>query len=160
RFRMAQLFGPRSYIAIGAAVVAAAGVLALSHNVPSALVALIGGVIIAMIALKSGDSEPATPAVPERPSPPATIGSVIEAIVEPVLIIIGGRVVEANAAAHELLGNHITGQDIRLAIRHPAAAERLVAPVGAAAGEPISLVGLGTLDQRWELRVTDIEGGR
>jgi len=94
-----------------------------------------------------------TPAAPR-------LDTVLEGIVEPVLVLADGRVEEANASARDLLGNHILGQDVRLAIRHPAAAERLTAPPGAGASGPINLVGLGTLDQRWELRVTDIPDGR
>ncbi len=147
-------------MAFVAAAITAAAVLALSYNITSALAALIGGIIVALLAFGSGDSAPS--AIPEQIVAPAkaSVGAVIEAIVEPVLIIGEGRVLEANAAARDLLGKHITGQDVRLAIRHPAAAEQLVAPPGMAPGDPISLVGLGTLDQRWELRVTDIEGGR
>ncbi|THD35270.1 MAG: ATPase [Sphingomonas sp.] len=92
-------------------------------------------------------------------APPAAtaphLDSVLEGIVEPVLVLADGQVEAANTAARELLGNHIVGQDVRLAIRHPAAAERLTAPPGTGAAGPINLVGLGTLDQRWELRVTD-----
>jgi two-component system phosphate regulon sensor histidine kinase PhoR len=94
------------------------------------------------------------------PNSTPVIATVLEGIVEPVLVIADGRVEEANAAARELLGHHILGQDVRLAIRHPAAAERLTAPPGAGVSGPINLVGLGTLDQRWELRVTDIPDGR
>ncbi len=95
------------------------------------------------------------------PAPAAArLDTVLEGIVEPVLVLADGRVEEANAAARDLLGNHIIGQDVRLAIRHPAAAERLTAPPGGAVSGPINLVGLGTLDQRWELRVTDIHDGR
>jgi two-component system phosphate regulon sensor histidine kinase PhoR len=97
-------------------------------------------------------------------SPPvpiaARLDTVLEGIIEPVLVLADGRVEEANAAARDLLGHHILGQDVRLAIRHPAAAERLTAPPGVGASGPINLVGLGTLDQRWELRVTDIDDGR
>lgn len=157
---MTQLFGLRTFIAIAAAAVAAIAVFALSNDVTSALVALVGGIVAALIALGSGDASPTPLQIEESAPAPATIGSVIEAIVEPVLFISEGRVIDANAAAHDLLGNHITGQDVRLAIRHPAAAERLVAPPGTASRQPVSLVGLGTLDQRWELRITDIEGGR
>ena len=88
------------------------------------------------------------------------LGTVLEAIVEPVLVIAGGRVEVANAAARSVLGNHIVGQDVRLAIRHPAAAERLTAPPGEGSSGPINLVGLGTLDQRWEMRITDVPDGR
>ena len=151
----------RPLLAPGVVLATAIGVLAVSGNVAAALIALAGGTVAAL-ALRRPD-EPPEPAMAPPPAPAvpaATIGSVIEAIVEPVLLVSHGRVVEANAAAQSLLGSHIIGQDVRLAIRHPAAAERLVAPPGAADRAPISLIGLGTLDQRWELRVTDIEGGR
>ena len=88
------------------------------------------------------------------------LGTVLEAIVEPVLVIAAGRVEVANVAARTVLGSHIVGQDVRLAIRHPAAAERLTAPPGEGSSGPISLVGLGTLDQRWEMRITDVPNGR
>ena len=40
-----------------------------------------------------------------------------------------------------------------------AAAERLLNPVDGAPGGPIHLVGLGTRDQRWEMRVRALSGG-
>ncbi|OQW38807.1 MAG: ATPase, partial [Proteobacteria bacterium SG_bin5] len=85
-----------------------------------------------------------------------------EAIVEPILLIETGRVAQANAPARALLGRHIVGQDARLALRHPAAAEALTAPAAAIGGPaaPISLVGLGAIDQRWEMRLTTLSDGR
>ncbi|MBS0480123.1 MAG: PAS domain-containing protein [Proteobacteria bacterium] len=97
---------------------------------------------------------------PQPPLASARLDTVLEGIVEPVLVLADGRVETANAAARDLLGRHILDQDVRLAIRHPAAAERLTAPPGVGASATINLVGLGTLDQRWELRVTDIPDGR
>lgn len=152
---MTYRFGLRFLLGVLAALATAGGVYALS-NQGAALIALAGGVIVAAIALtwragaETVDGEPAPP----------RLGSILEAIVEPVMVISNGRVEEANQAAREVLGNHITGQDVRLAIRHPAAAERLTAPPGSGSSAPINLVGLGTLDQRWELRVTDISDGR
>ena len=67
----------------------------------------------------------------------------------------------ANRAARTLLGRHIVEQDIRLAIRHPAAAERLLDSEPASpSATPVHLVGLGQRDQRWEMRVADIGEGR
>ncbi|WP_066809486.1 ATP-binding protein [Sphingomonas asaccharolytica] len=158
---MTTRFGPRFMLGMLAALVAAIGVFVLSGDVASALVTLVGAIIAALVTL-GVDPSPAAPAetdIGTAPAP-ARLGSVLEAIVEPVLVIAGGRVEEANGAARDVLGNHITGQDVRLAIRHPAAAERLTAPVGEGSSEAINLVGLGTLDQRWELRVTDLPDGR
>lgn len=158
---MTTRFGPRFMLGMLAALVAAIGVFVLSGDVASALVTLVGAIIAALVTL-GVDPSPAAPAEPDiLTSPaPARLGSVLEAIVEPVLVIANGRVEEANGAARDVLGNHITGQDVRLAIRHPAAAERLTAPIGEGSSEAINLVGLGTLDQRWELRVTDLPDGR
>jgi two-component system phosphate regulon sensor histidine kinase PhoR len=59
-----------------------------------------------------------------------------------------------------LLGEHILGEDVRVAIRHPAAAERLLDPTDQESVAPIHLVGLGTRDQRWEMRVQTLSDGR
>lgn len=89
---------------------------------------------------------------------PVSRQHLIDAIVEPVLLIRDGRVILANQAALRLLGQHIVGEDARTAIRHPAAADHL-ADTATDALQPIELVGLGTLDQRWQMRATAIEGG-
>jgi len=158
---MTTRFGPRFMLGMLAAVVAAIGVFVLSGDVASALVTLVGAIIAGLVTLGVNPT-PAAPAEPDIGTgpAPARLGAVLEAIVEPVLVIAAGRVEEANGAARDVLGNHITGQDVRLAIRHPAAAERLTAPIGEGSSEAINLVGLGTLDQRWELRVTDLPDGR
>src|SRR3546814_5097649 len=68
-------------------------------------------------------------------------------------------VARANRAARRLLGSHILGEDVRLAIRHPAAAERLTNPP-AASDHSITLVGLGQREQRWEMRTGPLRNGR
>lgn len=83
--------------------------------------------------------------------------SIIDAIGEPVLLVVDGRVRIANAAARAVLGAHILDEDVRLAIRHPAAAERLGA--GGHDGST-ELVGLGGRDQRIQMQVATIAPGR
>ncbi|MES2095951.1 MAG: ATP-binding protein [Pseudomonadota bacterium] len=150
----------RILLALLVAVVAAAAVWLSSGNGVGALIALAGGIVAVLIAAISpspvATTEPIIAGAPLQPQ----LGTVLEGVAEPVLVIADGRVEQANGPARELLGNHIVGQDVRLAIRHPAAAERLVAAPGAAATAPIDLVGLGTLDQRWELHVTDLPDAR
>jgi two-component system phosphate regulon sensor histidine kinase PhoR len=155
-------FGHRTVTAIVIAIVAAGAVLLISSDVPATLVALVGGIAAALLAAGAGDettetsnakTDPTAPAVPE-------IIEVIEAVVEPVLIINQGRVTHANMSARTLLGGHIVGEDVRLAIRHPAAAERLAGPAGSVPQGPIDLVGLGTLDQRWQMHVGRAAGGQ
>jgi two-component system phosphate regulon sensor histidine kinase PhoR len=153
-------FGPRFVLGTLAALAAAIAVALISGYVAAGLIALVGGIVAVLLTMGAADTTLAAPAEADTALPSAQIAPLIEAIVEPVLVIASGRVEEANAPARDLLGNHIVGQDVRLAIRHPAAAERLTAPPGTQSTEAISLVGLGTLDQRWELRVTDLPDGR
>jgi two-component system phosphate regulon sensor histidine kinase PhoR len=118
---------------------------------------LIGGMISILI-VATGPLEPPQPSARAAPPTPATSEqSVVDAIAEPVLLIVDGRVRIANHAAQTLLGQHIIGEDARLAIRHPAAAERLGA--GGADGST-ELVGLGGRDQRVQMQVSTISPGR
>ena len=159
---MPHPFGYRTLAAVAIIVVAAGADWLLGQDVQGALIVLVGGVAAVLVAAGAGDaddlSEIGPPAAPARP-PGVDIDEVIAAIVEPVLLIAEGRVSHANAAAKALLGGHVVGEDVRLAIRHPAAAERLTSGRTDDAG-PINLVGLGTLDQRWEMRVTPLSDNR
>lgn len=84
----------------------------------------------------------------------------MDAIDDPSLLIAGRRVIRANPAARALLGEHILGEDVRLAIRHPAAAERLTGETRARHGNrrtSIELVGIGERDRPWELIINDLD---
>ena len=70
----------------------------------------------------------------------------------------GGSIQLANAAARAVLGAGIEGQDVRLAIRHPAAVERLIGS-GPAAADEVELVGLGEAERRWTMNIAPIGGG-
>ncbi|MBX9858728.1 MAG: ATPase, partial [Sphingomonas sp.] len=134
----------------------------LQPDVEAALIVLVGGIAAVLVAAGTGEAAPPAPTIEpaaRHDSLPVNIDELIEAIVEPILIVAGGRVAHANQPARALLGGHIIGEDVRLAIRHPAAADRLTnrSPAPSA---PINLVGLGTLDQRWEMRVTNMSDGR
>ena len=156
---MIQGFGLRTLTAIAIVAVAAIVVFLLDQDIQVTLVTLIGGAAAVLVA--AGTTEAEAAAAESAPlaladTSEARIGEVLEAIVEPILIVTDGRVTQANAAARALLGGHIGGQHVRLAIRHPAAAERLVGPLEDGSDAPIDLVGLGTLDQRWQMRVRPI----
>ena len=106
--------------------------------------------------------EPAAPPEPEEPPQPS-LEEVIEAIDDPMLLVSGQIVTLANSAARAVLGDHIVGEDVRLAIRHPAATDRLTMRGGVHVGDdgahsPIQLVGLGERERRWELVVHPIWG--
>ncbi|HEY1125285.1 MAG TPA: ATP-binding protein [Sphingobium sp.] len=77
----------------------------------------------------------------------------IEAVPEPLLVVHRGRVEQCNAAALALLGAHIRGEDIRLALRHPAAIDLLKRAAVESGAERVDIAGLGAPDQLWELTV-------
>jgi two-component system, OmpR family, phosphate regulon sensor histidine kinase PhoR len=155
-----NLFGTRTLLALGVAALAAVAALLITGDVQASLAVLVCAVAAVLIAAGTGEGEPASAAAPAPGShrePP--IGDVIEAVAEPLLVIANNRVEAANQGARQLLGEHILGEDVRVAIRHPAAAEQLMNP-GEANGAPIHLVGLGARDQRWEMRVRKLDDGR
>jgi two-component system phosphate regulon sensor histidine kinase PhoR len=84
--------------------------------------------------------------------------NVLEALPEPALIVAAGRVEMSNAAARAILGSGIEGRDVRLAIRHPEATERLVTRPPTAA-EAVELAGLGEAERRWTMSVAPLEDG-
>jgi two-component system, OmpR family, phosphate regulon sensor histidine kinase PhoR len=155
------IFGTRTLLALLAAALAAAAALLTTGDAQASLMVLVCATTAVLIAAGTGDADPAPAAVPApdaAPKPP--IGDVIDAVAEPLLVIANNRVEAANGGARALLGEHILGEDVRVAIRHPAAAERLMKPSDGASGAPIHLVGLGTRDQRWEMRVRMLDDGR
>ncbi len=154
-------FGPRTLLAMAVIAATAVASLLLDARVDDAAIILVGGIAAVLVAVGAGDPATAPPmlAAPAAAAAPFDMDELITAISEPVLIVSDGRVAHANGPAHALLGKHIVGEDVRVAIRHPAAAERLTRR-GRGSDAPIDLVGLGTLDQRWEMRVTDMSDGR
>ncbi|MEA3052738.1 MAG: two-component system, OmpR family, phosphate regulon sensor histidine kinase PhoR [Sphingomonadales bacterium] len=84
--------------------------------------------------------------------------NVLEALPEPALIVAAGRIGMSNAAARAMLGSGIEGEEVRLALRHPAAVERLVTNLPAAA-EEVELAGLGEPGRRWTMSIAPLEDG-
>jgi two-component system, OmpR family, phosphate regulon sensor histidine kinase PhoR len=117
---------------------------------------LAAGIGTLAILLFMAEDEAAPP-----PSPPPPVDNpepaIIAAISEPVLITSDNRVRFANDAALTLLGQHIIGEDIRLAIRHPAAPAQFAAD---AADGSVELIGLGGRDRHVELSVATITPGK
>ncbi len=83
------------------------------------------------------------------------VRNLLEALGEPALIVRAGNVMMANGPAHSLLGERIEGQDVRLAIRHPAAVERLLRSASGRA-EEIELIGIGEAERRWTMAMTPL----
>ena len=131
----------------------------------AAILAGLGALLTALVAMTVAAPEPEPPEPPAAlmPDPPRaepTLEDLMEAIDDPTLLVADRRVLRANPVALDLLGPHIIGEDIRLAIRHPAAAERLV---GDNAPDPdprttIELTGIGGSGRPWELIIHELSG--
>jgi len=83
--------------------------------------------------------------------------SLLEALPEPAMIVVDGKVAMSNDAARTLLGQHIDGGDVRLALRHPAAVERLLSRE--ATSDQVELVGVGDPERRWLMGVSILDDG-
>jgi two-component system, OmpR family, phosphate regulon sensor histidine kinase PhoR len=78
--------------------------------------------------------------------------SVVDALDEPALVVDGHAVVIANPAARKLLGGSIEGRDVRLAIRHPQALEKILAHRTA----ELDVTGIGELGRSWRLVIRQL----
>jgi two-component system phosphate regulon sensor histidine kinase PhoR len=101
----------------------------------------------------------ALPAVPAPAAARDNEANLLAAFADPLLVVRERRVLVANQAARDLLGAHIEGGDVRLAIRHPAAAEHLARDDDGGDPVRIELVGLGELGRPWELVISPLPGG-
>lgn len=96
------------------------------------------------------------PIAESKPAPEDPSHDLIEAVAEPLLLLDGFHISHANGAARTLLGEHIVGDYVRLAIRHPAAAPVLSGDEDG----PVTLNGFGGHERLWELTAGTIRPGR
>jgi two-component system phosphate regulon sensor histidine kinase PhoR len=96
------------------------------------------------------------PIAESKPAPPDPTDSLIEAMADPLLVLDGYHISHANQAARALLGEHIVGDYVRLALRHPAAAPVLSGDYDG----PVSLTGLGGHDRLWDLTAGTVRPGK
>jgi two-component system, OmpR family, phosphate regulon sensor histidine kinase PhoR len=149
----------------GAAAAALGLFLAALAGAPmaAALLALLGGILATVIAWPPQRARAAVAPIEETGRPPLpTAIDLLQAVEDPLLIVRNRRILYSNPAARSVLGEHIDGVDVRLAIRHPAAAERLIDRGPAEAAENVTrteLVGLGERDRRWEMTATLLDDG-
>jgi len=124
------------------------------------LLAQAAGLVAGLIAWPHRQPPPSTAPAEETPLHPLPqLGDLLEAIDEPLLLVRNRRVLSANQAAKALLGAHIEGVDVRLAIRHPAAAERLAGERSASDTDDAEIVGLGEAGRPWLMRLRALPDG-
>ncbi len=153
---MTSLSPSRAAIAValaGGAVLA--GALFEGAPASAAIGVVAGGAALAALFLGARKTPIETVETHAPPGP--GLDDLIAALGDPVLILAGPIVARANRAAEALLGQHIVDQDVRLAIRHPAAAEALARATDE--GATIELSDLGGRDNRWEMIVRPLAPG-
>jgi len=148
---------------IAAAVVAGlglAGALLTGASPGAAIVALLAG-ILACALIPAFGTEQAAPETPSTDTPAGLPAAVdfIAAIDEPLLVVRDGRVLAANPTARALLGEHIEGVDVRLALRHPAAAARLAGEVPDSGLDDAEIIGIGEAGRPWLMQIRPIADG-
>ena len=90
----------------------------------------------------------ATPGPSER--------ALVAAFDEPALVVEGSLVSLANLPAQRLFGGAIEGRDVRLAIRHPQALDRILAHSSA----DIDVMGIAEPGRSWRLVIRELDGDR
>lgn len=80
----------------------------------------------------------------------------IEPLGQPVLVLDGSRIVDANCAARKALGQHILGQDARIALRHPDAMR--LGDMGD--GESVTIAGFTGTRTLWQLTRRNLDDRR
>lgn len=163
--RFLQLVTALTVIAVGMVAIAMIG----GDSVHMAIGLIMGTLLIAVMWDRhSGELAPPPAPIADLPSSDHDLISdqafreIVEHLSDPVLVVDRGKVTLANPGALQLLGQHIVGQDVRIAIRHPAAAQRLASADGVDKAICIDIVGLGARNQRWAMQIIPISqpGGR
>ena len=83
------------------------------------------------------------------------VGDLVEHSQTPILVTEGERVIVANRAARRLLGAHVVGQDVRIALRQPEAVRLL----DSSAGGATVVRGLARRRDIWRVSRKVLEGG-
>jgi two-component system phosphate regulon sensor histidine kinase PhoR len=91
---------------------------------------------------------------------PGELETLLNAVPNPLLIVHRGRVEHCNRPALALFGAHIRGEDVRLALRHPAAVDLITKAAPEAGPARVDIAGLGAPEQLWELNMQPLGGNR
>lgn len=154
----------RFVVPAGIAVAAFLAAVLLGADPAGVALALLGGVAAAAVAIGRVRHRADVEVMPRArdDAPAAGVDDLMEAIEDPLLLVRDHQVLAANGPARVLFGAHVAGADLRLVIRHPAAAERLAgSPEGgeAPAGR-LEIEGLGGAGRQWSMTVAPLRDGR
>jgi two-component system phosphate regulon sensor histidine kinase PhoR len=156
---MGRASGGRIFLGVSVAAVALLAAMAAGTAFFAALLGLVGGAVAALIVAGAFGGEEQPVREEQAPLDPlARAREVLEALPDPMLLLDGGHVALANAGARGLFGDWVEGQDVRLALRHPAALERL-ANIADGQVERLEVVGIGDAERRWLLAIAPLSEG-
>ncbi|MDA5193617.1 sensor histidine kinase [Govanella unica] len=89
---------------------------------------------------------------------PAFLTNIVEGMGDPLILLdMKRRVVEANRAARELLGNHIVDKDIAFYLRHPLALKAIEQAIADGAPRELEISLLDPVERAFLMRVTIID---
>jgi two-component system phosphate regulon sensor histidine kinase PhoR len=149
----------RPCAALGIVAVAFAGAETVSIPFWAALIGLLGGSVAVLIGWNAYFfPEPIHTPEAGAEDVERLAREIVAPLPEPTLLLQSGRVIVANPAARRLFGEWVEGQDARLALRHPAALERLSAHRGDGV-EQVEVTGLGEADRRWLMTIAALPSG-
>lgn len=114
------------------------------------------GLWVGSLWLSRPEPEPETASVDAEEVSRDAIHDTIEPVGLPLLLLKGTRIVEANAAARTALGEHVSGQDARIALRHPDAM-RLI---DMADGASVDIPGFTGGRSLWQLTRRNLDADR
>jgi two-component system, OmpR family, phosphate regulon sensor histidine kinase PhoR len=80
----------------------------------------------------------------------------LDLMVRPALLIYAGKIEHANPAAQQMLGAHIVGQDVRLALRHP----DIVSLLMSSHPGSVKIEGLSTQGSLWDVSSHNLDPER
>ncbi len=161
RFSLLRLALATLLLLTGAIIAGYSGELA-----ERAFIMIVSGMIALFVASDQGGGRArAKPVREERPAGGRIthhpdFQAFIDASTDPVLLVEAARVTNANRAAQRLLGDNVVGEDVRTAVRHAGAAERLADEEARHEGRPLRLTGIGLRDQSWDMRIARIGSGQ
>lgn len=94
------------------------------------------------------------------PSASPLLLPLLNAFDDPAMLLNGQSIIAANAPAKTMFGPSLEGHDIRLAIRHPQALDLILARNDdAAASHDLDLIGIGSSERPWTLRLRPLTDG-
>ena len=152
------------HLPLAALCLVAGTILALfMTSVPSAVIVMALATLAAVLVVSLGDQSPATASslqlVPVRQTAlfdHSAFHTLVDNDARAVLGLSGMRIALANDAALTLLGSHISGVDVRTAIRNPAVIDALLRCIRQGDAATVDVVDFQQVGDRWQIGIVNL----